>query len=280
MHPPTVPIDAAAALAAAAEASAVAFAFVIGALVGSFLNVVAHRVPRRKSFVGGRSHCPACGATVRARDNVPILGWLLLRGRCRDCGWRIPPRYPLVEAACGIGLAALAVTVGTVPPAARLALWIDRSAILLTLTAWMLLAVDGHVVRGSTAAVGALLAALAAAVCPAIAPLGVAWDGRPWPDGPAWLAAVTASAAGAGVGWLGGKATAGPSGSKAGLLAGSALGWQAMAVAIATTLSLRGAVPQPAATVVLLTAVAHGLLIFWPVVARAWSTGWAMLRGG
>lgn len=68
-----------------------------GLLVGSFLNVVVHRVPRGASVVKPRSACPACGAVIRPRDNVPVLSWLLLRARCRDCGAPISARYPLVE---------------------------------------------------------------------------------------------------------------------------------------------------------------------------------------
>jgi leader peptidase (prepilin peptidase) / N-methyltransferase len=68
-----------------------------GAVVGSFLNVVVHRVPRGESLISPGSHCPACGAAVRPYDNVPIVSWLILRGRCRDCGASIPARYPLVE---------------------------------------------------------------------------------------------------------------------------------------------------------------------------------------
>lgn len=91
---------------------AVGFAFVTGAILGSFLNVVIHRVPRGESVVFGGSHCPRCRAPVRPRDNVPVLGWLLLRGRCRDCAEPISPWYPLVEAACGLvaaGLTAAAI---------------------------------------------------------------------------------------------------------------------------------------------------------------------------
>lgn len=76
-----------------------------GACVGSFLNVVVHRVPRGISVVTPRSRCPECHAHIRPWDNVPVLGWLWLRGRCRHCRTRISPRYPLVEAA----VAALAV---------------------------------------------------------------------------------------------------------------------------------------------------------------------------
>ena len=75
----------------------------LGLLVGSFLNVVVWRVPRAESLVRPGSHCPGCDAAVAPRDNLPVLSWLLLRGRCRHCGMRISPRYPLVE----LGTAAL-----------------------------------------------------------------------------------------------------------------------------------------------------------------------------
>lgn len=69
----------------------------LGLVVGSFLNVVVWRVPRGESVVAPPSHCPSCGHPVRVRDNVPVVSWLLLRGRCRDCGAAISFRYPLVE---------------------------------------------------------------------------------------------------------------------------------------------------------------------------------------
>lgn len=69
----------------------------LGLVVGSFVNVVVWRVPRGESVVRPPSACPACGHRVRTRDNVPVVSWLVLRGRCRDCGGRISTRYPLVE---------------------------------------------------------------------------------------------------------------------------------------------------------------------------------------
>ncbi|MBO1740302.1 prepilin peptidase [Leifsonia sp. TF02-11] len=75
---------------------------VFGLLIGSFLNVVAYRVPAGMSIVTPRSACPECGSQIRARDNVPVLSWLLLRGRCRDCAGTISARYPLVEAVTGV----------------------------------------------------------------------------------------------------------------------------------------------------------------------------------
>jgi leader peptidase (prepilin peptidase)/N-methyltransferase len=79
----------------------------LGAVVGSFLNVVAYRLPRRQSLIFPGSRCPACGSSIRAYDNIPVLGWMILRGRCRSCGGAISARYPLVEALT----AALAVAV-------------------------------------------------------------------------------------------------------------------------------------------------------------------------
>lgn len=76
----------------------VAAAGLLGLVVGSFLNVVIWRLPRGQSLVFPASHCPACGQPIRAWDNIPVLGWVLLRGRCRDCRASISPRYPLVEA--------------------------------------------------------------------------------------------------------------------------------------------------------------------------------------
>src|SRR5580693_1703064 len=74
------------------------FAGVLGAIFGSFLNVVIHRLPRHESVVSPASHCPGCDTPVRPYDNIPILSWLLLRGHCRGCGEPISMRYPLVEA--------------------------------------------------------------------------------------------------------------------------------------------------------------------------------------
>ena len=68
-----------------------------GACVGSFTNVVVWRLPRQESVVYPGSHCPRCGHAVRWHDNMPLLGWLLLAGRCRDCNASISWRYPVVE---------------------------------------------------------------------------------------------------------------------------------------------------------------------------------------
>jgi len=77
-------------------------AVALGLLVGSFLNVCIHRVPREESVVAPRSRCPACGAGIAWYDNVPVLSYVLLRGRCRACGASISARYPVVEALTGL----------------------------------------------------------------------------------------------------------------------------------------------------------------------------------
>ena len=79
----------------------VGFAAAFGLLIGSFLNVVVHRVPRGESVVSPPSACPRCRTPIRNRHNVPVLGWLVLRGQCYDCGLPISARYPLVEAGTG-----------------------------------------------------------------------------------------------------------------------------------------------------------------------------------
>lgn len=92
-----------------AMAPALLFAGLTGLAIGSFLGVVAHRLPRGGSIVRPRSACPACGNAISARDNVPVVSWLVLRGRCRSCSASIHARYPLTEAAVGLGFVAVAI---------------------------------------------------------------------------------------------------------------------------------------------------------------------------
>ena len=95
---------------------------VLGLSIGSFLNVVVWRVPNGLSVVRPASACPGCGGEIRARDNVPVLSWIALRGRCRDCQAPISARYPIVEALTAAAFVAVAllavpaiVTAGTIP---------------------------------------------------------------------------------------------------------------------------------------------------------------------
>lgn len=103
-------------------AAAAVLAFLGGLIAGSFVTVVAHRVPRGESIVGPRSRCPACGEQIAAYDNVPVFSWLALRGRARCCGAAISPRYPLTE-----------LTLGALYAATVLVLWGDAGEIALGL---------------------------------------------------------------------------------------------------------------------------------------------------
>jgi leader peptidase (prepilin peptidase)/N-methyltransferase len=107
-------------------------AFIGGMVTGSFLGVVAHRVPRGRSIVGPRSECPSCGSQIAAYDNIPVISWLLLRGRCRSCDVRIPARYPLVELSVGAAFAATAIVLHDDP--AELALGLVFVAVLAAIT--------------------------------------------------------------------------------------------------------------------------------------------------
>src|SRR3990172_10635206 len=84
----------------------------LGLVVGSFLNVVVHRLPRGESLAFPPSRCPGCGRAVAPWENVPLLSYLWLRGRCRGCGMRISPRYPAIEAATGRLFAPIAARFG------------------------------------------------------------------------------------------------------------------------------------------------------------------------
>jgi leader peptidase (prepilin peptidase)/N-methyltransferase len=103
------------------------FCGALGLMIGSFLNVVIWRVPRGESVVRPRSHCPGCQAGIRPRDEVPVISWLLLRGRCRDCGEPISARYPLVELLTGLLFAGIALRFADTP--ARLPAYLYLAAI-------------------------------------------------------------------------------------------------------------------------------------------------------
>jgi leader peptidase (prepilin peptidase)/N-methyltransferase len=116
----------------------IVLAAVIGLVIGSFLNVVVWRVPRGESVVSPPSACPACGTPIGARDNIPVLGWLLLRGRARCCGTSISPRYPIVEATTAVAFGLIAWWLG---PSWALPAWLYLAAISIALT---LIDIDHH----------------------------------------------------------------------------------------------------------------------------------------
>jgi leader peptidase (prepilin peptidase) / N-methyltransferase len=127
-------------------------AFVGGMITGSFVSVVAHRVPSGRSIVGPRSECPGCGSVIAAYDNIPVVSWLLLRGHCRSCGERISARYPLVELAVGAAFAATAVVLRDDP--AQLALGLIFVAVLAAVT---LTDLEQRVIPNAVLLVGAVV---------------------------------------------------------------------------------------------------------------------------
>jgi leader peptidase (prepilin peptidase)/N-methyltransferase len=109
----------------------IAFLGACGAAIGSFVNVVAYRLPRRESLVRPRSRCPSCEAQIAAYDNIPVLSWILLRGRCRRCKASIPVRYPLVEALTALLFVAVGLKIGiedTLLPALALTITLVAAA--------------------------------------------------------------------------------------------------------------------------------------------------------
>lgn len=132
-------------------------AFVLGAIVGSFLNVVIYRLPRGESLIRPRSRCPSCGKQISAWDNIPIVSFLLLRGRCRACGAPIAWRYPMVELTAGLLVVAAWLRDGS---------WLDVAGsvvFLLSLLAVFFIDLAHHIVPNAITypgiAVGLLLAA-------------------------------------------------------------------------------------------------------------------------
>jgi len=115
-------------------APALVVAFLGGLVLGSFLTVVGYRLPRGESVVGGRSHCPNCGAQIAAYDNVPVFSWLLLRGRSRCCGERISARYPLTELTLGLLYAATVAVLWGEPTEIALGLVFVTTLLAITLT--------------------------------------------------------------------------------------------------------------------------------------------------
>ena len=104
-------------------------ALALGLVIGSFLNVVIARLPKGESIVSPRSRCPKCRKPIRPWDNVPVVSWFVLRGRCRDCGKKISWRYPLIEASAGILLCLVAIR------AEHPALLVPHAAFVLALLA-------------------------------------------------------------------------------------------------------------------------------------------------
>ena len=134
-------------------AAAAPFAFLSGMIAGSFLSVVAHRVPRGESIVGPRSQCTSCGSTIAAYDNVPVVSWLILRGRCRSCDAAIPVRYPLIELGVGALFVVTVLVLRGDPTTLALGLVFVSTLAAITLTD-----LERRVIPNAILAVSALLA--------------------------------------------------------------------------------------------------------------------------
>lgn len=137
------------------------FAAALGAVFGSFLNVVIARVPNGESLMP-RSRCPRCGHRIRNRDNIPVAGWLLLRGRCRDCREPIHWRYPAVEAATAAAFTAIVAWQGLDPVAVPL-LILACASISLAIIDFDTMRLPDAITGPATAAIAASLIAISAA---------------------------------------------------------------------------------------------------------------------
>ncbi|WP_437301686.1 prepilin peptidase [Sorangium sp. So ce426] len=233
-----------------------AFGLCFGLLWGSFLNVVIHRVPRELSVVRPGSCCPACGAPIRAYDNIPVLSYLLLRGRARCCGAPVSPRYPLVEAAGGLlSLAIIEVIIlrlpGTTPALHALATYTAGLALALGLLAATFIDLEHMFIPDSITIGGAVLGVATAS----LRSMG-------------FVDALVGAAVGFGIVWLpfvviyprirGGRVGMGLGDAKLLMLAGAWFGWggalfvlgagaiQGSIMAIAVLL-LRGSIEEPEA---------------------------------
>ena len=224
-----------------------AWLFALGGAVGSFLNVVIYRLPAGISLIQPGSHCPACKTPIRWFDNVPIFGWLILRGRCRDCRAKISARYPIIEAVTAGTFALLGVVQclwegASLPirldgPFQLCAIYAYHLLLLCTLLAVAMIEADGHRVPARLvvpALVGGLCAPL---LWPRLHPVPAAWvflDG--WAGGLA--DGLSGLAAGLLLGWLASHLCT--PGQKSGMILGAAcaglfLGWQAVVVLMVVT---------------------------------------------
>ena len=124
----------------------------LGLLIGSFLNVVAYRLPRGESLSVPASHCPGCDTPIKPYDNIPVLSWLLLRGRCRSCKQTIPWRYPAIELGTALLLALTVVILG-----ADKHVWLGLALVLL-LVPITVIDLDHQIIPNKLTILGAVLA--------------------------------------------------------------------------------------------------------------------------
>ncbi len=205
-----------AAVASDARVPVTVAAAATGLAIGSFLNVVVYRVPRQLSLVRPGSFCPACGTPIGSWDNVPVVSWLVLRGRCRHCGEPISARYPLVELVTGVLFAAVAWALG--------AHWAVPGMCILGATSLTLAAIeiDGIAPPASASLVGSALGAVLLSAAAVV-------DRRWWHLGGMWIGIAIAGCVVAGGTAIGSRRGARFSGLWAGrwavIPAGAVLGW-------------------------------------------------------
>lgn len=234
------------------EVLLIAWFFVLGAVIGSFLNVAVYRLPKGMSLIAPPSHCPACKHRIRWFDNIPIVSWFVLRGRCRDCKAAISARYPLVEAITagtfalltaveftfkGINLpvreiynTANVVFLSRTNPELYLAL-LYHLLLLCTLLAAALIEIDRHRAPRSLFVPAMAIGIIAPLIWPYLRPVPA------WASLPDWIGRAVDCAAGLAAGGLSAyiawrlERTKSPGGMSWGLLCvGIFLGWQAVGV--------------------------------------------------
>ncbi len=166
---------------------------VVGALIGSFLNVVIHRLPREESVVFPNSRCPACGTAIRPYDNLPVVSWAVLRGHCRSCRAPISARYPAVE----LLTAALFAVTYLLHTGLTLSLPFDL-AFVAALVALVFIDAEHMILPDRITLPGAALAVVARAVVPNL--YGVGWLAGSFEGAPAWVLSLVGAVLGALIG--------------------------------------------------------------------------------
>lgn len=294
-----------------AEIVVVAMAFVWGSILGSFANVVLHRLPRGESVARERSRCPSCQAAIRPRDNVPVIGWMLLGGRCRACRSPIDARYPLVEAACG-GIAAIiaaADLAGTaIPPLLEsgrvgidrlllaadwrlVACWLLHSVSLIAMAVWGLLDWDrirqgvktaGPLPSARATCVAAaplvLVALAAAAFVPGLGPPPLVASPTPWLGGAAER--FVAAAVGLLVGRMLGAVGSRPADVCSLSLVGALGGWQAVTVTATVAAAIRPWFRRGPWQHVMVAGVATVVLATWRPATWLVKAAWNAIAAG
>jgi len=249
------------------ESTTGAWFFVIGCCVGSFLNVVIFRVPAGISVLAKASHCPKCQTKISGRDNLPLIGWLKLQGRCRNCETSISSRYPSVELTIGLLFLLLyfveLISGGTNLPVRLpnmyagvlwilfytkwdlVGLYVFHISIFCALFCWTMIQRDGHRVPAKASAITILLSATAILVWPHLLPFASETDGIRG-DGSLWqrisstsIVLLTGAATGLFVGGILRRLSGLPQQLVSWLLIGMVFGWQSVIVIAVLTVAAK-----------------------------------------